>query len=135
MSPARAPSTRPLRVGEEIRHALAEIFARGAPRDPDLADASITFSEVRVSPDLRQATVFVLPLAGIDSAAILKALKRAAPFLRAEVARAVRLRYATQLRFQLDTLFDDAARIEQVLASPHVRQDTAPPKPRRKPKA
>jgi ribosome-binding factor A len=120
------PAQRPLRVGEAVRRALVDTFARGHFRDPDLQDLSITVSEVRVSPDLRQATAYVLPLAGRDSATVLKALKRASAFLRSEVARAVNLRHAPELRFALDTSFDNAARIGAALAQDHVRQDLAP---------
>ena len=120
---------RPLRVGEAVRHALVEVFARGHIRDPDLAEVSLTVSEVRMSPDLRQATAFVLPLGGGDNAAILKALKRAAPFLRGEVARLVDLRYAPELRFVTDTSFDAAGRISTALAQPDVQRDIAPPPP------
>ena len=136
-SPAPHSATRgqrPLRVGEAVRHALVEVFARGHIRDPDLAEVSLTVSEVRMSPDLRQATAFVLPLGGGDSAAILKALKRAAPYLRGEVARLVDLRYAPELRFSIDTSFDTAGRISATLAQPEVQRDlgdATPPRRRR----
>jgi ribosome-binding factor A len=128
-----SPSQRPLRVGEALRRALIETLARAHFRDPDLQDLSLTVSEVRVSPDLRQATAYVLPLAGRDNATVLKALKRASAYLRSEVARAVTLRHAPELRFQLDTSFDYAAKIGTVLAQDHVRQDLPPPQstPRR----
>jgi ribosome-binding factor A len=130
-----APSQRPLRVGEAIRHALVEVFARGHIRDPDLAEVSLTVSEVRMSPDLRQATTFVLPLGGGDSAPVLKALKRAAPYLRGEVARLVDLRHAPELRFIIDTSFDTAGRIGAALAAPEVQRDLAPPPaPKRAPR-
>jgi ribosome-binding factor A len=133
-SPQIAPSQRPLRVGEAVRHALVEVFARGHIRDPDLADVSLTVSEVRMSPDLRQATAFVLPLGGGESATILKALKRAAPYLRGEVARLVDLRYAPELRFIADSSFDTAGRISAALAQPEVQRDLAlaPAKRRRR---
>jgi ribosome-binding factor A len=134
------PSQRPLRVGEAVRHALVEVFARGHIRDPDLADVSLTVSEVRMSADLRQATAFVLPLGGGDTETIIKALKRAAPYLRGEVARIVDLRYAPELRFIADRSFDAAGRISAALAQPEVQRDLAPPSPpprpaRRRPKA
>src|SRR5271170_4142560 len=88
------PGTRPLRVGEEIRHALALIFARNELRDPVLAGQSLTVSEVRVSPDLLQATVFVTPLGGGDRPEVVAGLNRAAPFLRGQVVKAVKLRRA-----------------------------------------
>ena len=119
----RAPSQRQLRVGEEIRHALSAVLMRGDMRDPDLKDASITVAEVRVSPDLRNATAFILPLGGDRSAEVLSALKRAAPFLRAQVSQAVRLRFAPSLSFQLDTSFDYADRIGRLLQSEPVARD------------
>jgi len=111
------PSQRQLRVAEEIRHALAAVFERGLVRDPGLAGTSLTVTEVRVSPDLRQARVFVVPLGGGDAAASLAALARARPFLRREVARAVRLKFAPELAFEADASFDHAARISNLLAS------------------
>lgn len=127
-----AQSQRPLRVGEAVRHALVEVFARGHIRDPDLAEVSLTVSEVRMSPDLRQATAFVLPLGGGDSATILEALKRAAPYLRGEVARLVELRHAPELRFVADSSFDTAGRISSVLSQPDVQRDVAPPPAKRR---
>ncbi len=120
-----------MRVGEAVRHALVEVFARGHIRDPDLAEVSLTVSEVRMSPDLRQATAFVLPLGGGDTPTILKALKRAAPYLRGEVARLVELRYAPELRFVADSSFETAGRISAALAQPEVQRDIAPPPPPR----
>lgn len=117
------PSTRPLRVGEEIRHVLASILGRGELRDPALAGQSITVSEVRVAPDLMHATVFVTPLGGGDMARVVAALNRASPFLRGQVAKAVQLRRAPELDFTPDTSFDDAHRIEEALRHPAVRRD------------
>jgi len=119
----RQAGTRPLRVGEEIRHAMAEIIGRGALRDEDLAGRAITVTEVSVSPDLRNATIYVMPLGGRDAEAALSALTRASAFLRGEVARRVRLRYAPQLRFALDDRFSTADRIERILRSPEVAPD------------
>ena len=133
------PSQRPLRVGEAVRHALVEVFARGQVRDPDLAEVSITISEVRMSPDLRHATVFVTQLGGGEMPPVIKALKRAAPFLRGEVARLIDMRYAPDLHFQADTSFDVAGRITDVLMRPEVQRDlppksgTRPKRARRKP--
>ena len=121
------PSQRPLRVGEAVRHALVEVFARGHIRDPDLAEVMLTISEVRMSPDLRHATVFVTQLGGGEMAPVLKALKRAAPYLRSEVARLIDLRYAPDLHFQADTSFEVAGRISDVLMRPEVRRDLEPP--------
>ena len=110
---------------------LAAIFGRGDLRDPDLAGVSITVSEVRMSPDLRHANAFVVPLGGADSAKVVKALKRAAPFIRGEVARAMRLRHAPDLHFVADTSFDEASRIDSLLRLPAVQRDVRPPKPAR----
>jgi len=120
---ASGPSQRQLRVGEALRHALAETLARGDLRDPELAERSITVSEVRISPDLRHATAFVMPLGGDDAAPVLAALKRAAPYLRTVLAKAVRLRYAPDVTFTLDRSFDEAERIERALKAPHVARD------------
>lgn len=120
---AHHAGTRPLRVGEEIRHALADILMRGDLRDDDLANRVITVTEVDVSPDLRNATVYVMPLGGRDVDITLAALKRAAPYLRGEVARRVRLRTAPQLRFLRDERFDTAERVEKILRSPAVAHD------------
>jgi ribosome-binding factor A len=122
----RASSQRQLRVGEELRHAIANVIERGEFRDPDLADRAITVTEVRVSPDLRNATVFVVPLGGGDVTPILAGLKRAKAFLRHEIGRAVELRAVPDLWFQPDTSFDEATRIENILRSPDVRRDLGP---------
>src|SRR5499427_468260 len=96
----RGHSQRQLRVGEEIRHLLAELLERGNMRDPELRDASITVTSVDVSPDLRNATAFVMPLGGKDTARLLAALRRAAPWFRARVSEQAGLRHAPQLRFE-----------------------------------
>ena len=114
---AKEPTQRQLRVGEEIRHALSTILMRGDLRDPDLADASITVSEVRVSPDLKHATAFIMPLGGDHKVETLAGLRRAAPFLRGQVARAVRLKFAPNLRFEVDDRFDRAQRIDALLGA------------------
>ncbi|WP_439577687.1 30S ribosome-binding factor RbfA [Elioraea sp.] len=119
----KPPSQRQLRVGEEIRHALGLIFERGDFRDPDLAAAHVTVTEVRASPDLKHMTVFVTPLGGGDAAPLLAALKRATPFLRGQVAKAVRTKYAPDLAFRADTTIDAAARIEALFHSPEVQRD------------
>jgi ribosome-binding factor A len=123
---ARASSQRPLRVGEELRHALARIFERGELRDPALADATVTVTEVRVAPDLKNATAFVMPLAGAHAGEIIEALQRCAPFLRRAVAREVKLRHAPGLAFALDTAFEHANRINALLHRPEVERDLAP---------
>ncbi len=117
------PSQRQLRVGEEIRHALARILLEGELRDPDLAEASITITEVRVTPDLGTATAFIMPLGGVDQQPVLDALKRAAPFLRGQVSAALTLRYTPRLRFDLDRSFEEAQKIESLLRSDRVRRD------------
>jgi ribosome-binding factor A len=120
----KAPSQRQLRVGEELRHVVAMIIERGEFRDPGLAGRAITVTEVRVSPDLRNATIFVVPLGGGDVTPILEGLKRAKSFLRHEIARMVDLRTVPDLWFQEDTTFDTASRIDSILNSPEVRRDT-----------
>lgn len=122
-------SQRQLRVGEEIRHALAELLARGDFRDPELVDLKVTVTEVRVSPDLRNATAFVTPLGGGDVAPILTVLKRAGPFLRGQVAHVVNLKYAPTLSFEPDTSFDYAARIDRALHDPRVARDLGATRP------
>ena len=121
----RAPTQRPLRVGEELRHALARIFERGELRDPALADTTVTVTEVRVSPDLKHAIVYVMPLAGANAEDIIAALARSAPYLRRVLAHEVRLRYAPGLAFALDTAFDHASRISALLHRPEVERDLA----------
>ena len=111
----RPPSQRQLRVGEEIRHALAQSMERGRLRDRALDGHSITITEARMSSDLRSADVFVVPLGGGDGAPILEALARARPFLRREIARTVRLKFVPELRFHADQTFDQARRIEELL--------------------
>jgi len=108
-------SPRRLRVGEEIRHVLADALLHGDLRDPALAGRSITVSEVRVSPDLRRATAYVLPLGGVDGRAVLAGLGRAVGFLRREVGRRVRLKFVPEIDFALDTAFDNASRMEGLL--------------------
>jgi ribosome-binding factor A len=119
----RAASQRRRRVGEELRHLMAQILRDGDYRDPVLRAASITVSEVRVSPDLRNATVYVMPLGGANVAEILAALKRSTTFLKSLVARELTLRYAPNLTFALDESFDQADRIAALLALPEVERD------------
>jgi len=118
---------RQLRVGEELRHILAEVIRRAHFRDPDLLDAVITITEVRVSPDLRNATAFVMPLAGQDSPKTLAALNRAQAYIRTLVAQEINLRFAPSLSFKLDESFDVAQRIDAVLHRPDVLADLAKP--------
>lgn len=126
---SRAPSVRQLRVGEEIRHCLAAVLSRGELRDPDLRGVSVTVSEVRVSPDLRNATAFVMPLGGERPGEVIKALDRAAPFLKRQVARAVQLRNVPTLSFRRDETFEEATRIDTILRSDDVAQDLDPETP------
>ncbi len=125
--PATAgPTQRQLRVAEQIRHLLAEVFARGEFRDPDLADARVTVTEVRIGPDLKRATAFVARLGRSDVDALMPALKRAAPYLRGEVARSLRMKYAPDLSFQPDTALDYATKINQLMHQPEVARDLDP---------
>ncbi len=119
MAHQRPPGQRRLRVGEEIRHVLAQLFLRGELHDPALVDRAITVSEVRMSPDLTQATVFVLPLGGENVTEVLKGLERAAPFIRSEVGRKVRLRLTPTLAFREDKGFDHAEKIDRLLKGTH----------------
>ena len=116
-------SQRQLRVGEELRHALAQLLRPGELRDPALYDANVTVTEVQVSPDLRNATAFVMPLGGANAADIIAALRRSAPFLKGRVARTMRLRLAPNLSFALDSAFGNAERIAAVLHSEAVERD------------
>jgi len=111
----RGPSQRQLRVGEAVRHALSAVLDRGGFHDPDLADVSITVTEVEMSPDLRLATVHVVPLGGVDGELIVAALNRAAPAVRHQLAPAMTLKFHPAIRFSLDTSFDRVDRIEALL--------------------
>ena len=119
----RGHSQRQLRVGEEIRHLLAELLERGEMRDPELREASITVTSVDVSPDLRNATAFVMPLGGHDEKRLMAAMRRAAPWFRARVGERAGLRYAPEIRFELDRTFDEADRIGSLLRRPDVARD------------
>ena len=123
---ARSPSQRRLRVGEELRHVLSRLLTPGELRDPALREASITVSEVRMSADLRNATVFVMPLGGAHAAEIIEGLARSAAFLKRRAARRLGLRHMPDLTFALDDAFDRAERIAALLASPAVERDLAP---------
>jgi ribosome-binding factor A len=118
------PSQRQLRVGELLRHALADILSRGNVSDPDLDGRIITVPEVRMTPDLKIATVYVMPLGGGDAQRTVKALARNARWFRGEVAKRLRdLRSMPELRFRFDDRFEEATRIEQLLHDPKVRRD------------
>jgi ribosome-binding factor A len=122
----RGTGQRRRRVGEELRHALSQILREGRCHDPALHEASISVTEVRLSPDLRNATVYVMPLGGANAAEIITGLKRGTPFLRALVAGELSLRYAPALFFALDSSFDQADRISALLARPEVERDLTP---------
>ncbi len=122
-----APSQRQLRVAEEIRHILAAAFARREFHDPELADANVTVTEVRTSPDLKHATVFVSRLGRSDVDALLPALKRAAPFLRRAVAKGVRLKFAPDLHYQPDHALYHAMKIDALMHRPEVARDLEKP--------
>jgi ribosome-binding factor A len=122
----RPASQRQLRVGEEIRHLLAQLLRPGELRDPALHDANITVTEVRLSPDLRNATAFVMPLGGANAEEILSGLRRSAPFLKSRLARLIELRHMPNLTFAFDNAFDSAARISALLARPEVERDLHP---------
>jgi ribosome-binding factor A len=116
-------SVRLLRVGEQVRHVLSELLARGEVHDETLASHLVSVTEVRMSPDLRHATVFVKPLLGQDEDAVLKALRTNTAFLQREVAHRVRTKYAAKLKFLLDESFDEGSHIDRLLRSDHVAQD------------
>lgn len=112
---AKEPTQRQLRVGEELRHAIVRVLDRGDIRDPDVVAATVTVAEVRVSPDLKNATAFVMPLGGIDADAVVAGLNRAKAFVRREVAQMIALRYAPAIKFERDNTFDEAGKIEALL--------------------
>jgi len=121
-----APSQRQLRVGEEIRHALARILARHELRDPELTDVNITVTEVRISPDLKSATAFVSPFGGGDATVLARACGRAAGYFRAQLAHEVKLRQVPTIRFQPDISFEHAKRIDALLQAAKPPPDTEP---------
>jgi ribosome-binding factor A len=117
------PSQRQLRVAELIRHALSEMLTRGEIHDDVLAAHVVTVPEVRMSPDLRLATIYVMPLGGKDTDAVLAALERNRRYIRGEIAEAVNLKFAPDIRFLADETFEEVDRIAQLLASDKVRRD------------
>ena len=120
---ARAPSQRQLKVGELIRHALAEVFSRGDVIDEVIARHSLTVPEVRMSPDLKIATCYVMPLGGDEADEVVQHLERHQRFLRGELAKRVSLKFMPELRFHVDTTFEASSRIDALLASPEVARD------------
>jgi ribosome-binding factor A len=117
------PSQRALRAGEVIRHAIADILSRGEVHDPVIQGHVITVPEVRMSPDLKLATIYVMPLGGRDEQAVVDALERNKRYLRGEIAHRVNLKFAPDIRFRIDERFDEAARIEKLLHTPRVQRD------------
>ena len=122
---SEGPSVRVLRVGEQVRHVLSEILARGDVHDDILATHPVSVTEVRMSPDLRHATVFVKPLLGKDEEAVLKALRTNTAYLQREVAHGIRMKYAAKLKFLADDSFDEASHIDALLRDPKVARDLA----------
>lgn len=116
-------SVRTLRVGEQVRHVLSEILQRGDVHDDTLASHMVSITEVRMSPDLRHATVFVKPLLGKDEEAVLKALRTNTAYLQREVAHRVKMKYAARLKFLADESFDEGSHIDALLRDPKVAQD------------
>ena len=119
----QGPSVRVLRVGEQVRHVLSEILQRGDVHDDVLATHPVSVTEVRMSPDLRHATVFVKSLLGRDEEAVLKALRTNTAYLQREVARRIRMKYAAKLKFLPDESFDEASHIDALLRDPKVARD------------
>jgi len=116
-------SQRQLRVGELIRHELADMLSRGDIHDPVIETHLITVPEVRMSADLRLATVYIMPLGGRDEEAVLEALERHKRYIRGEISRRVNLKFAPEIRFRIDERFDEAERIEKLLRTPEVQRD------------
>src|SRR6201994_4063900 len=122
-SSAPGGSQRQLRVGETVRHAVSEVLAQGNAHDPDLEGHIITVPEVRMSPDLKLATIYVMPLGGRDTEIVVAALERNKKLLRTEIAHRVNLKFAPDIRFRVDERFDEAERIEKLLRTPAVQRD------------
>jgi len=120
---APGPSQRQLRVGELIRHALADMFSRGDIHDPVIEGHMITVPEVAMTADLRLATIYVMPLGGRDAKPVIEALERNKKYLRTQIAHRINLKFAPDIRFRFDERFDEAERIEKILRTPQVRRD------------
>jgi ribosome-binding factor A len=123
----RGPSQRQLRVGEVLRHIVAEILSRGEIRDPDLVGVSVTVTQVKPSPDMRHALVFCEPLGGQNAERVIGALNRHRGFVRGVLGHAIRLKFTPELRFVEDRSFAEAEKIETILKSPRVRRDLGSP--------
>jgi ribosome-binding factor A len=119
----KGPSQRQLRVGELVRHALADILARGEIADPDLDGVILSVPEVRMSPDLKNATALVMPLGGRDTKKVMAGLERSRKWLRGQIARRVNLKFAPDIRFRLDTRYDDDDQVNLLLHRPEVARD------------
>ena len=128
-------SQRMLRVGELVRHAMADLLSRGSIDDPDLAHRVVTVPEVKMSPDLKLATIFVMPLGGKDADLVVKALDRHKKEVRTEIARKLNLKFAADVRFKTDQSFEHAARIDALLRTPEVKgvEESMPPDASREP--
>ncbi len=122
-----SPNLRLLRVGENVRHAIAAILTRGEVRDPALENVSVTVSEVRVSGDLRNATIFVMPLGGDEDEAVTKALNKHSAFIRGQMSKVLNMKFMPELKFRLDKSYDEASRIESILRDPRVQKDIRSP--------
>lgn len=125
-APEKGPSQRQLRVGEIIRHALAEILSRGQIADPDLDGVIISVAEVRMSPDLKNATALVMPLGGRDVPKVMAGLERSRKWFRGQIARRVNLKFAPDVRFKIDTRYDDDDQVTAMLHRPDIAKDLAP---------
>ena len=121
--PSKGASQRQLRVGELVRHTMADMLTRGEVHDPVIEGHLITVPEVQMTADLRLATIYVMPLGGRDAEAVLAALERNKKFLRGEIAHRVNLKFAPEIRFRIDERFEEAERIEKLLRTPAVRRD------------
>ncbi len=119
----KIPSQRMLRMGELVRHALAEMFSRGDVHDPVLETHVITIPEVAMTPDLRHATAYVMPLGGKDGRAVLDALNRNKKYMRGVIAKKIQAKFAPDLHFRIDERFDRAEQIDKLLKQPEVQRD------------
>jgi ribosome-binding factor A len=123
------PSQRMLRVAELIRHSMAELLTRGAMNDPVLEGHVVTVPRVKMSPDLKLASVYVMPLGGKDASEVIAALDRHKKYLRTEIAHRINLKFAPEIRFKIDESFDNVAKIDALLNSDKVKQDLRPRQP------
>ena len=128
-NPTSGSNVRQLRVGEELRHAMVRVFDHAPLADPALAGVSITVTEVKVSPDLKNATVFVTPLGGVGLDETVSVLNGAAGYLRGQLGRELSLRYTPRIDFAADRSFDHAMRVRELLAAPRVGEDLEPGEP------